>query len=283
MYTLSTIEKKLIKQAQKKKQRLAIGIVRPERSVVDSLLMANPYVDLTVVGSKIPGLKCIPTRTDDQASHKIVEMVGKGEVDGFVRGQIKDSFTHKVFVEKLGGSEKRKACPQIIAKGDRWFFLTSPSAYNALDYASKKYETMATLEFMKSDLKIKPIVAVMSTMRTTGRRGEFQLLDEIARRCERLTRDLRKKRYKVIEYYNEYEKAVWEGKCNVIVPSIGFLGNSWGKSLFYLGGWRNICCLYLDQGIAYDDSPRNNKYWFWPIISTAAWINRGMGNSKIKK
>ena len=272
---ISTIERKFLKQAQIKKRRIAIGIVRPEQSIIDSLLLAKPYADLTIVGSKISGFNCIPTKDDDMASKEIVQLVKEKKVDGFARGQIKDSYTHKLFVEEIGGTEKKKACLVLIAKDDKWFMLTSPSAYNALDYKNKKYEVEAAIKFMEEDLKIKPKIAVMSTMRLTGRRGEFELLDEVARRCQRLVNDLRKKRYEVIEYYNEYEKALWEGKCNLLVPSIGILGNAWGKSLFYLGGWHIVCCPYLDQGVVYDDTPRNNKYWFWPVISTAAWINRG--------
>ena len=117
--------------------------------MVDSLWQANPFVDLMVIGSKIPGLKCVPTKDDDEASAVLVNLIKRGEIDGFIRGKIKDSYTHKLFVQELGGTEKKKPCAEIIAKEEQWFFLIGPSAYNSLDYASKKYEVLAGLEFVK--------------------------------------------------------------------------------------------------------------------------------------
>ncbi|MBI5466220.1 MAG: hypothetical protein HY974_02950 [Candidatus Kerfeldbacteria bacterium] len=272
---LSEIQSRFLKEAQQKQRRIAIGIWRPEPVVVDSLRQAQNYTDLTVVGCQIEGLNCMPTKDDDEASHVIVDLVKEGRVEGFVRGQLKDSYTHKVYVEALGRPEpKFKFTPLTIAKDRQWFTISSPSNYNSLTLEQKQAEAERAARWL-TDLGYIPKIGVASTRRLSGRVGEFGLLEEIAKYCEEAAEFLRGKGYDVTEYYIEYERAVWEG-CNLIVPSIGMIANTWLKGLVYLGGWTLVCCPMLDEGSFYDDSPRNNVNWFWPIISTAAWINRSL-------
>ncbi len=271
---LSEIEQQFLREARQKRRKIAIGIWRPEPEVVDNLWAAAGYADLTVVGCDIPGLSCLPTKDDDEASQVIVDLVKSGKVEGFVRAQLKDSYTHKVFLKVFNKPEpKYKICPLIVAKDGQWFVITSGSNYNALTLEQKIAEVERSAEWLE-DLGIKPKIGITSTRRLTGRVGEFGLLEEIAKRCEDTAHYMREKGYEVKEYYIEYEKAVWEG-CNLIAPSIGMIGNTWAKGLFYLGGWTNVSCPMLDEGAYYDDSPRNNTRWFWLIISTAAWLNRG--------
>lgn len=272
---LSSIQKKFLTQARRKKRKLAIGIVRPEEEVVDSVYQAAGYADLTVVGSKIQGLNCIPTKDDDEASHVIVDLLKQGKIEGFVRAQVKDSYTNKIYREvfKIPKSVK-KFCPCIIAKDETFFVIANPSNYNSLTQKDQIEEAEAAIKWMKTDLKLTPKIAVMSTRRPTGKVGVYGLIEEIAKRCEGTARHLRKKGYSVKEYYIEYERAIWEGR-NLFIASSGMIGNTWGKGLCYLGGWTYVHDAMLDHGAYYDDCPRNNKDWFWPIVSTVAWVNRG--------
>lgn len=273
MPKLSEIQNLFLKQALKKRRTLAIGIWRPEPKVVDSLRLASGYADLIVVGSKIDGLNCIPTKDDDEASHKIIALLKEGKIEGFVRGQVKDSYTHKIYLETFNLTEpKYKICPATITKEESWFTISSCSNYNALTLEQKIAEVERTAKWLEG-LGVKPKIGITSTRRLTGMVGKFGLLEEIAKRCEDTANYMREKGYDVKEYYIEYEKAIWEG-CNLIVPSIGMIGNTWGKGLVYHGGWTWVSCPMLDEGVYYDDSPRNNSNWLWPVISTAAWINR---------
>ncbi len=273
--SLSFIQKKFLREANKKRRRLAIGIWRPDdREIIDSLYLAQGYADLTVVGSQIEGLNCIPTKDDDEASQVIVDLVKEGKVEGFVRAQLKDSFTHKVFLEKMGRKEEGdKAVPSILAKEDVWFVVANCSNYQSLTADQQKKEALRTAQYFQEELGIEPTIAVMSTRRLTGKVGEYPLLEEIAENNIETANFLRGKGYDVKEYYIEYERAVWE-KRNLFVIAIGMIGNTWAKGLVYLGGWTWVHTPYLDQGAYYDDTPRNNKDWLWPVISTVAWINR---------
>lgn len=273
---MSQIEKKFLFEAKLQKRKIAIGIWRPEdKEISKSLKKAARYADITVVGSKIPGFNCLPTKDDHEASRVIVDMVVNKKVDGFVRGQLKDSYTHKLFVEATGIDGKSKNLPVFIAKDDYFCAISNPSNYNSIDAARQKEEAERSARFFRDDLAIEPKIAVMSTRRPSGRVGEFPMLEQIAANCEETAAYLKELGYDAKEYYIEYEKAVWE-KRNLLVASTGMVGNTWLKGLVYLGGWHIICTPYLDQDAYYDDSPRNNTNWFWPIVSTVAWINRNI-------
>ncbi len=271
--TTNQLEKKFLKEAARKKRHIAVGIWRPDKEIINSLKKAKKYANLTIVGSKIKGFNCIDTKNDDEASKIIVDLAVSKKVDGFVRAQLKDSFTHHLFVEKTGVNLDLKFVPLFMSKGDYWFAISNPSNYNSITSEAQVSEAERLAEYMQNNLKIKPKIAVMSTRRPSGRVGEFKMLEEIAIKCEKTAEVLRKKGYDVKEYYIEYETAVLE-KRNIMVGSSGMVCNTWLKGLAYLGDWKITHVPYLDQGAYYDDCPRNNKNWFWPIVSTVAWINR---------
>lgn len=268
-----------MKEAVQQKRKIAVGIWRdtdnPE--ILDSIRMAAGFADITIVGSQIDGFHCIDTKGDDEeASRVAVDLVVQGKVDGLVRAQLKDSFTHKIFCEKTGSDEKVKNIPVFIAKDEHWGAVVNPSNYNSLDAAHQQEEAERCARYLKEDLGIEPTIGVMSTRRPTGRVGEFDMLEQIAENCEATAQYLRKKGYDVKEYYIEYEQAVWE-KRNMFVAATGMIGNTWMKGLVYLGGWHLVHGPFFDKGAYYDDNPRYNTNWFWPIVSTVAWINRDGG------
>jgi len=274
-YKLSEIEQRFLAEAKPKRRKIAIGIIDPQTEVVKSLLKASDYADLVVVGCEIDGLNCIPTQSEDEASQVIIDLVKSGKVEGLIRGQLKDSYTHKLFLQAYGRPEDKEKIPvSFLAKDGQWFAATSISNYNALTLESKRAEIFQTVQWLENSLGIKPTIGITSTRRPTGRVGEFGLLEEIAQRCETIAKELAEKGYDVKEYYIEYEKAVWEGRT-LICPSIGMIGNTWIKALTYLGGWHWVGLAYLNQGVYYNNTPKSNKDWLWPVIFSVAWINRG--------
>lgn len=254
----SIFEKKILSEAKQHKRKIAVGICRPDdKEIKSSLKKAAAYADITIVGSTIKGFECIPTKDDDEASHVIVQLVKDKKVDGFVRAQLKDSYTHQVFIEVMGNGidAKQKNTPCFFGKDNFYCALSNPSNYHSIDATQQKLEAERTAKFFRDDLGIEPKIAVMSTRRPSGRVGEFPALEQIAANCEETARYLRTLGYDVKEYYIEYERAVWE-KRNLFVAATGMIANTWFKGLIYLGGWHMIAGPYLDQGAYYDDSPR---------------------------
>ncbi len=74
------------------------------------------------------------------------------------------------------------------------------------------------------------------------------------------------------EVYIELETAI-KKKCNLIIPSLGLVGNAILRALVYYGGWKLISCPYLDLGVIYEDGSRNEKNWFWHIVHAVAMCN----------
>lgn len=270
---LSFIQQKFFTEAGRAKRRIAIGIWHADEQIISSLRRAVEYADLTVVGCSIDGLQCIPTKDDDEASVAIVQLVKEKTVDGFVRGQLKDSYTYKQFLSQIGRHGEAKIVPIIVAHDEYFTTVTNGSYYNSLNAAQQYAEASRIARYYQEELRIKPTIAVMSTRRPSGLVGEYPLLEQIAKNNIETADRLRADGHDVKEYYIEYERAVWEGR-NVIVGAIGMIANTWLKALTLLGGWTFVHGPYLDLGAYYDDTARNVKDWFWPIVSTVAWINR---------
>lgn len=269
------IAQKFLAQAKKQKRKIAITILRPIPKTIKSLKKASQFADLVVIGAKVDGFENIVETNDDKASQILISLLKEKKVDGIVRGQVKDSFTLDEFHRQFGREplpSNRKICPFVVKKGEYTFVVSTASVYHALTLEDKIYEVERIIKYMKEDLGLKPKIAVMGILRPSSKRGKYKTLDEITERCTKLYQHLTDEGYDAKEYYMEYETAVWEG-CNLIVPSIGFVGNSWAKSLVYLGDWQAICCPYLDLGVVYEDGSRNEKDFYWHIIHAVAMVN----------
>lgn len=262
-------------KTQVKKPKIGIAIMRPIPETMESLKKAAPYADLVVIGAKVDGFTNIVEEDPDKASVILINMLKTGQVDGIVRGQVKDSFTLDEFHRQFGKEplpSNRKVCPGILEKGEYSFVVTTCSIYQGITLEDKIYEVERIIRYMKDDLKVEPNIGIMSSLRPTSHIGQYPLLDDIASINQKLAAYLNSKGYKVKEYYFEYETAVWQG-TNLIIPAMGLVGNAWMKALLYLGDWQLIACPYLDLGVAYEDGSRNEKDYFWHILHCAAMIN----------
>jgi predicted methyltransferase MtxX (methanogen marker protein 4) len=271
---LSTIFLEDLK-AQLKKPKIGITILRPIPETIDSLKRASQYAELTVIGAKIDGFTNIVEEDPDKASVILIDLLKTGQVDGIVRGQVKDSFTLDEFHRQFGKAplpSNRKIAPGILEKGEYSFVVSTCSIYQGITLEDKIYEVERLIKYMKEDLKVEPNIGIMSSLRPTSHVGQYPLLDGIAEINQKLTAHLKNKGYAVKEYYFEYETAVWSG-ANLIVPSMGLVGNAWLKALLYLGDWDLVACPYLDLGVAYEDGTRNEKDFFNHIMHCTAMIN----------
>jgi len=272
---LQNIPSVFIAKARKQKRKIAIGIIRPIPETIKSLKKASEFADLTVVGSKVKGFENIIEHDDDKASVELIKLLRQGKVDGIVRGQLKDSFTLDEFHRQFGRPplpSNRKVATCIMHKDKYTFLVSTCSIYQGMTLEDKIYEVERHIRYMKEDLGLEPKIGVMSTLRPTSKVGKFPSLDAAAEVNRQLAERLRAKGYDTTEYYFEYETAVWNG-ATLIVPSMGLVGNAWLKALLYLGDWQLISCQYLDFGVVYEDGTRNEKDFFWHIVSAVATAN----------
>ena len=271
-------EQLFLSQAKKKKRKIGIGILRPIKETVDSLKKASEYADLTVVGANVPGFKCYPIKDPDKASQKLISLLKNGEVEGIVRGQVKDSYTLDEFHRQFNREplpSNRKVAISVMKKGNYTFVPATLSVYQGLKLEDKIYEVERIIKYIKEVLGLEPKIAVMGVLRPSSHRGQYKMLDDVTEQCAKFNEYLVKKGYDSKEYYMEYETAVWEGR-NLIVASTGFVGNSWIKALLYLGDWKLLGCAYLDLGVIYEDGTRNEKDYFYHIVHAVAMANKDL-------
>ncbi len=264
-----------LEQAKKQKRKIGIVIMRPIPETIESLKKASEYADLVAIGQKVDGFENIIEPDQDKASEILISLLREKKIDGIVRGQAKDSTTLDVFFKQFEMEpipSNRKVFSAILNKDDFNFFVTTCSVYQGLTLEDKIFEVERIIKHMKEDFNITPKIAVMGILRPSSKHGKFPMLDEISEQCRQFNEYLLKKGYETKEYYMEYETAVWEG-CNLIVPSTGIVGNSWAKSLIYLGGWMFLSANYLDMGVVYEDGTRNEKDYFWHIVHAVALCN----------
>lgn len=269
------IPKIFLARAKKKKRKIGIAIMRPIPETIESLKRGSEFADLVVVGAKVDDFDNIVEENQDQASIELIRLLKEGEVEGIVRGQVKDSFTLDEFYRQFNKEplpSNRKVAPGVLQKDDYCFIASTSSIYQGMTLQDKKYEVERIIRYMKEDLDLEPKIGVMSSLRPTSKVGKYKLLDEIAEINKQLAEYLRGQGYNTTEYYFEYETAVWEGS-NLIVPAMGLVGNAWIKALLYLGGWNLLACPYLDLGVVYEDGTRNEKDFFWHIVHAVAMAN----------
>lgn len=274
----NSITQIFLDRAKKQKRKIGIAIMRPIPETVESLNKAAEFADLTIVGAKVDGFENIVEEDQDEASRILVKLLKDNKIDGLVRGQVKDSFTldefHRQF-EKEPLPSNRKICPAILQKGEYSFVVSTCSIYQGMTLADKTYEVDRIIKYMQEDLGIIPEIAIMSTLRPTSHVGQYKMLDDMAEINRQLAKYLGKKGHVVKECYFEYETAIWE-KSNLVIPSMGIVGNALIRALIYLGDWNLLSCPYLDLGVAYEDGTRNEKNFFWHIVHAVAMANKDL-------
>ena len=274
--TKQSLSQQFLDKAKKQKRKIAISILRPIPETITSFKKASEYADLTVVGAKVDGFENIIEEDTEKTSQILIKLLKDQKVDGIVRGQVQDSYTLDEFHRQFNKEplpSNRKVAPGVMEKDSYCFIASTSSVYQALNLEDKIYEAERIIKYMQEDLNIEPKIAVMGILRPTSKRGKYQILDDITDRCTKLYEHLASKGFDAKEYFMEYETAVWEHR-NLIIPSTGIVGNSWLKSLLYLGGWNLIASPYLDLGVVYEDGTRNEKDFFWHIVHAVAMCNK---------
>jgi len=278
MAEVKKLDQVFLEQAKRQKRKIAIAIMRPIPETMASLKKASQYADLIVVGAKVDGFNNIIEEDQDKASEILISLLKDKKADGIVRGQVKDSYTLDVFYKQFNMEpipSNRKVGFAVLKKGEYCFTATTCSIYQGMTIEDKIYEVDRIIKYMKEELGIEPKIGVMSSLRPTSKVGKYKSLDDAAEINRQLAEYLRNKDHDVTEYYFEYETAVWNG-CNLIVPSMGLVGNAWFKALLYLGDWEFLSCNYLDLGVVYEDGTRNEKDFFWHIVHAVSLCNKDL-------
>jgi len=276
MDKIQNIPQIFLMQAKKQKRKIGITILRPIPETIASLKRASEYADLVVIGARVDGFKNIVEEDQDKASEILISLLKEKKIDGIVRGQVKDSYTLDAFFKTFNMEpipSNRKIAVAILQKGDYAFFVSTCSIYQGMILKDKIYEVENIIKHIQEEFMLEPKIGIMSSLRPTSKVGKYPSLDATAKINTELCDYLVNKGYDAKEYYFEYETAVWD-KCNLIVPSMGLVGNAWMKALLYLGDWNLLACNYLNLGVVYEDGTRNEKDFYWHIVHAVAMCNK---------
>lgn len=275
---MQDFEKIFKERAGLQRRKIAVAILRPIPETVESLKKATAFADVVVVGAKVDGFENIVEADEDKAAEILLDLLKDKKVDGIVRGQVKDTSTLDLFFKKFNKKpipSNHKVFISLMKKGDYAFIPAGCSVYHGMTIEDKIFEVERIIKYMREELKTEPKIGVLGILRPTSKHGKYPVIDNISQQCTEFYNYLVGKGYDAKEYFMEYETAVWEG-CNLIVPSIGFVGNSWLKALLYLGDWKMLNCCYLDLGVVYEDGSRNEKDYFYHIVHAVAMCNKDL-------
>lgn len=268
----------ILERAKKQRRRIAIGITRTDHpQIVESLKRAKEYADVVIVGKEIEGFRCIPIESNEAIGRKMVQMLKTGEIDQFVRGQIDDFGCVDEFKKQyeIDPKEKRLDLALLEDLKGHQFFLTMCSNPDGQTLEDKLRFADGSTEWLKSEFKIKPKVAVMACCRP-GSYGRDPVMTKTYDEAEAVVKHLKEKGIEAKNVHIEIEKAV-EWSANLILPARGNIGNQIFRVLYYLCGGKIYACPTLfkkdDQYIGYEDDSRNETDWFPHIVFASSWVN----------
>lgn len=264
----------ILKIAKRKKRKIAICVIKPEKEIVDSLKKAKKIADIMVVGKKIAGFEHIPA-TYENGGQKMVQMYKKGEIDQFVRCQTDDFGTVEEFKKQFGINKDEKRLAVCLMKDyyNREFFLTMASNPEGQTYEDKLRITDGVCKWMQKEMKIKPKVAIMATCRP-GSVGKDPVMTKSYQDADKLVKYLTDKGIYAKNIHIESNEGVkW---CNLLVPANGTIGNQIFRALTLYGGGSMMLCptiFELDNGkyLTYEDNSRN-ELDYYPHIVYATYL-----------
>lgn len=249
---------KLLALAKKHRMKVAIGIDQPNPEIIKRLRQVKKIVDLVVVGKKISGFECFEISEPQEIADKLLNLLDSHYVDGVVRGQIHPRLLFLPLFQRMGMESSyfngKKQVSMLIfenKKTKRFFVLGSAELGQGYDPEQKKYEAMEMAKYLKS-WGIKPYVGVMSMRRGKPKNAKpikgynpDPLIDKNYEYGEALVEYLKKRGVKADFFNIEFETAV-EAGVNIIIPSIGQVGNAFARSLvFFSADWEIVSMLPL--------------------------------------
>lgn len=277
---------KLKALAKKRRVRIAIGIDKVSPDIVRSINRAKAFADITVVGTKVPGVKNIPLVEPQEIADTLLALLDNHDVDALVRGQIHPRFLFLPVFRRLGmelsylnGIGQHTVAVFENAKTKRFFALGSVELTQGYDLQQKKSEALAIVHFLK-EYGYTPYVGIMAMRRGRPKNAKplpgFKpnpIIDQTYRYSELLLAFLRRHRIKADLFNIEYETAVDAG-VNIIIPPLGAIGNAFARSLiFFSDKWEvisNVPLHFRPLVIQHSFKTGKGRLFYNMIIAAAA-------------
>ena len=222
--------------AKKKRNRVAIGVLRDSLEIRKALEKGSKYADLVVVGKKkIGGFETVALGevSENDYSKAVIDLLQKGKVDAIVRGQVKYGEFEKMFKEKYGYGMESGHCGLMQDFLGRQWFCTSTDPFDLSEVPEVKIDLIEKSVHYMGLYGIKAKVGVLAGDFTFDR-GDDRWIDQTIHNAEYVVKVLSDEGYDIKNYAHLIDEAV--ANCNLIVFINGSQGNFIYRTIYQFGG-----------------------------------------------
>lgn len=265
--------------AKKRRNRVAIGVLRDTVEVRKALEKGSKYADLIVVGKKkIPGFETVALGevSENDYSKAVIDLLQKGKVDAIVRGQVKYGEFEKMFKEKYGYGMESGHCGLMQDFLGRQWFCTSTDPFDRSELPEVKIDLIEKSVHYMGLYGIKAKVGVLAGDFTFDR-GEDRWIDQTIHNAEYVAKVLTDEGYDIKNYAHLIDEAV--ANCNLIVFINGSQGNFIYRTIYQFGGGLEMAWAVFVP-VPYIETSRYHAKYDTHIVFANAEVNllRGGAN-----
>ena len=251
--------------SKKKRNRVAVGILRNIAEAKKGLEKASKFADIVVVGKeKVPGFETIALGevSENDYALAVIKLLQEGKVDAIVRGQLKYGEFEKMFKEKYGASMEQGHVGLMQDVLGRQWFCTSTDPFDKSEVPEYKIGIIErSVNYMKL-FGIRAKIGVLSGDFTFDR-GEDRWIDQTIHNAEYVVKVLADEGYDIKNYAHLVDEAVNE--CNLIIFINGSQGNFVYRSIYQFGGGREMAwAVFVPE--AYIETSRYHSNYATHII-----------------
>jgi len=270
------IVKIIDKLADKKRNRVAVGVLHDYPLSVKSLRSAKKYMDLVVVGpKKVPGFDFIKSKD----AHDLVNMAKEGQVDAVFRGNfdavemydaIHDIYDFDGTVVGISPAiVKRINTIDDNLNGLRCFMPISPSNYKGV--ASKIEDVDANIKFFE-EFGVKPRIGFLSAGKPFDVLEGLPEVDKTITEAEFLVNWYKEKGYEAQHCNHQLEYAVRD--TDIIVFSNGIAGNQGVRAMMFFGDLVNLGAVSVNLPLVYAQTAEAWRDWTNCFRFLNGYLNR---------
>lgn len=258
--------------SKKRRNRVAVGVLRDSPEIRKALKVGSKYADLIVVGKKkIPGFETIALgeTSENEYSKAVISLLEKGKVDAIVRGQVKYGEFEKMFKAKYGYAMEQGHVGLMQDFFGRQWFCTSTDPFDRSEVPEYKLDLIERSVHYMGLYGIKAKVGILAGDFTFDR-GENTWIDQTIHNAEYVVKVLADEGYDIKNYAHLIDQAVDE--CNLIIFINGSQGNFIYRTMYQFGGGLEMAwAVFVPE--AYIETSRYHAKYDTHIVFANAEVN----------
>lgn len=229
MYTETPFDQFIRESAALKRNRIGIGILHPDETILQSLQMAQAFCDVIPFGVEVPGVT--GTLTDKPESSMCTAMAS-GEIDAIVRGQAVAITLREELCRKFGYTMNEFRDLGVVKDNLNRIFIPCGISHGQGWTVDQKAALIRLAVPFAHKLGFPVKIGVTSGARPENL-GPIPYIIENYNDANRLVALLQDE-FPIRHYNIDIDKAIADG-CSILVFANGMVGNHVLRSLVFLG------------------------------------------------